>query len=225
MKLSDTTISVLKNFTAINEGIIFQPGSTQKTIDPQMTVMAFAEFEESFPKKAPIVELAKFIQNIEAMTDHDIAFETNAIVLSNMAKTMQYSCLYGSEKVIKAPPDKTLPLDDAKNALTLTKEQISLLLKFASINNLPYISFYGDEKGTNAEVWDPEASGPKVESPHFTIKLDTNSHSTSWKENFKTERLQKMLSGSYNVKFLPGHCGIFENASIKVKYIIAAEKK
>ncbi len=225
MKLSDTTRSILKNFTGINEGIVFVPGNVQKTIDTNMTIMATATFEEKFPAKAPIVELAKLLQNIDAFDSHNISFVKNKIEISDDSNTRYYSCAYGSEKVIKTPPDRTLPLENAKNPIEITKDQLSSLIKFSSINNLPYISFVGDSNGTYAMSWDPGSAGSNSNDEYskFKLTLDKQPVSDSWKETFKAERLLKVLLSNYKIKFVTGHFGIFESEH-KVTYTIASEK-
>ena len=50
MKLSKETTEILKNFAAINPSLIFIPGTVQKTMSPQKTVMAKANVAETFSK-------------------------------------------------------------------------------------------------------------------------------------------------------------------------------
>jgi hypothetical protein len=225
MKLTDNTRLILKNFTGINEGLVFVPGKVQKTIDSNMTIMATATLEEEFPVKAPIIELAKLLQNIDAFESHNIAFEKTRLVITNDANTKHYSCPYGSEKIIKTPPDKTLPLENAKTPIELSKDQLASLLKFSSINNLPFISFSGDEKGTYAMAWDPGSVGSNNEEySKFRLNLGTNTHKEKWQETFKAERLIKILSSSYKIKFVHGHLGLFEGTDLNIVYTIASEK-
>jgi hypothetical protein len=231
MKLSDTTRIILKNFTGINEGLVFAPGKVQKTIDTNMTIMATATLEESFPVKAPIVELAKLLQNIDAFDSHNISFQKNKIEITDDSKSRYYSCAYGSEKVIKSPPDKTLPLENATNEIELSKEQFASLIKFASINNLPYISFVGEKDGNvYAMAWDPttaSSSGSnKTENDEyskFKLTLAKGDFAQPWRESFKAERLLKILSSDYAIKFVPGHFGLF-TSKLNVAYTIASEK-
>lgn len=224
MKLSDKTRTILKNFTGINEGLVFVPGKTQKTIDTNQTIMATATFEENFPAKAPIVELAKLLSNLDVFDSHNISFEKNRIVITNDSNTKHFSCAYGSEKVIKTPPDKSLPLENAKNQVNLSKEQLASLLKFASINNLPYISFVGDETETYAMAWDPGSAGSNNdEYSKFKLTLGTEKYATAWRENFKAERLLKILPSDYRIRFVTGHFGAFES-DMNVLYTIASEK-
>ena len=49
MKLSENTVSVLKSFAVINQGIEFKEGSTIQTISPQKSIMAKAVVDDQFP--------------------------------------------------------------------------------------------------------------------------------------------------------------------------------
>ena len=49
MKLSEETLAVLKNFSAINNGIFFEQGKTIKTVSPQKSILVDATVEEEFP--------------------------------------------------------------------------------------------------------------------------------------------------------------------------------
>ena len=44
MKLSDKTISVLKNFSSINQSILFKEGSKLRTISVMKNILAEAEY-------------------------------------------------------------------------------------------------------------------------------------------------------------------------------------
>ena len=52
MKLSESTINVLKSFSVINTGIELKQGNVLKTISPQKSIMAKAELGEDFPGDA-----------------------------------------------------------------------------------------------------------------------------------------------------------------------------
>ena len=46
MKLSNETLSVLKNFASINQGILFKPGKTIRTISTHKNILAEAVVSE-----------------------------------------------------------------------------------------------------------------------------------------------------------------------------------
>ena len=49
MKLSNETLSVLKNFGAINQGIMFKKGKTLKTVSSQKNILAEVNIAEEIP--------------------------------------------------------------------------------------------------------------------------------------------------------------------------------
>ena len=50
MKLSDKTIKLLKNFSSINQSILFKEGSKLRTISVMKNILAEATVDEEFPK-------------------------------------------------------------------------------------------------------------------------------------------------------------------------------
>ena len=46
MKLSDKTLTLLKNFSSINQSILFKQGSSLKTISVMKNILAEATIEE-----------------------------------------------------------------------------------------------------------------------------------------------------------------------------------
>ena len=50
MKLSVDTLSVLKNFASINQGIMFKKGKILRTVSPHKNVMAEATVSDEFPR-------------------------------------------------------------------------------------------------------------------------------------------------------------------------------
>jgi hypothetical protein len=61
MKLSNDTITVLKNFATINQGIYFKQGKTIKTVSPQKNIMAEVTVEEEFPIDFGVYDLNNFL--------------------------------------------------------------------------------------------------------------------------------------------------------------------
>ena len=61
MKLSESTINVLKSFSVINTGIELQPGNVLKTISPQKSIMAKAELPDTIPTGGCFYELNRFL--------------------------------------------------------------------------------------------------------------------------------------------------------------------
>ena len=60
MKLSDSTLTVLKNFAGINNSILVKQGSKLRTISVAKNILAEADISEDFPKDVAIYDLNQF---------------------------------------------------------------------------------------------------------------------------------------------------------------------
>ena len=57
MKISNETLSILKNFASINTNIIFKPGTTIATIANTSNIFAKATIKEDIPNQFAIYDL------------------------------------------------------------------------------------------------------------------------------------------------------------------------
>ena len=64
MKLSDKTLSVLKNFSTINQSILFKQGSKLRTISVMKNILAEATITEELPKDFGIYDLNQFLNGL-----------------------------------------------------------------------------------------------------------------------------------------------------------------
>ena len=51
MKLSDKTLTILKNFAGINNSILVKEGTNLRTISVAKNILAEAEIKEEFPRE------------------------------------------------------------------------------------------------------------------------------------------------------------------------------
>ena len=58
MKLSDSTLAVLKNFAGINNSILVKKGNQLRTISVAKNILAEAEIPEDFPRDVAIYDLS-----------------------------------------------------------------------------------------------------------------------------------------------------------------------
>ena len=54
MKLSDETLSTLKNFAGINSNVVLNPGNVVKTMSESKTIMSSATIVEDIPAQIGI---------------------------------------------------------------------------------------------------------------------------------------------------------------------------
>ena len=64
MKLSDNTLTILKNFAGINNSILVKSGNQLRTISVAKNILAEASIEENFPRQFAIYDLNQFLNGL-----------------------------------------------------------------------------------------------------------------------------------------------------------------
>ena len=83
MKMCDKTIKILKNFSSINQSMLFRTGSTIRTKSALDTIAAQAVVEEMFPFEFGIYDLNQFLSVISLFEDPDFDFQENHVKISS----------------------------------------------------------------------------------------------------------------------------------------------
>ena len=83
MKLSDTTLTILKNFASINQGIKITEGNTLSTISPLKTLLSKATIADSFDKNFCIYDLNRFLSTLSLFKDPELQFSESAVVIKD----------------------------------------------------------------------------------------------------------------------------------------------
>ena len=92
MKLSEHTISVLKNFASINQNLVIREGSELQTMSAMKNIVARSGVEENFPKEVAIYDLNEFLAALSLFSspilefDDQYTFELSSGDLSKMKK-------------------------------------------------------------------------------------------------------------------------------------------
>ena len=69
MKLSNETLTVLKNFGAINQGLMFKKGKTLKTVSSQKNILAEVNIAEEIPNEFGVYDLNNFLSGVSLHKD------------------------------------------------------------------------------------------------------------------------------------------------------------
>ena len=81
MKLSDKTISVLKNFSSINQSILFKEGNKLRTISVMKNILAEATVSEDFSRDFGIYDLNQFLNGLSLHQDPELDFAQDGYVV------------------------------------------------------------------------------------------------------------------------------------------------
>lgn len=88
MKISSNTISLLKNFSAINNSIFIKSGSEIWTTSPDKSIIGYARVEESFPVDFGIYDLNRFLSLISFFENPDFDFTDDEVkILASKSRT------------------------------------------------------------------------------------------------------------------------------------------
>ena len=216
MKISQQTLSILKNFSTINGNILVRAGSTLSTISPQKNILASAQVSENFPTTFAIYDLGQFLGAISLFDDADFDFTEKYVTISSGSRSIRY--WYAAPEMIISAPDKklTLPTEDVK--FDATASNISEVLKAASVLQAPEIAVVSD--GTNnTQLVATNVKNDTSNEYHVDVGI---ANSAKFRMVFKSENL-KLIGGDYKVAISSKGMGHFKNEKAGLEYFIATE--
>ena len=215
MKLSDKTLSLLKNFSGINQSILFKEGDKLRTISVMKNILAEATITETFPKDFGIYDLNQFLNGLNLHQTPELDFENDKYVMIREGKSRS-KYFFADPSVIVTPPDKEILLPSEDVCFVLNTQQLDKLLKAAAIYQLPDLSAVGEVGVVKLVVRDKKNDT----SNDFSIVVgETDSIFTF---NFKVENI-KILPGSYEVVISQKLLSRFTSTDRDLKYYIAME--
>ena len=143
MNLSDSTLNLLKNFSTINQSILFKEGNSLRTISVMKNILAEATINEDIPQDFGIYDLNQFLNGLSLHQSPDLDFANNGYVVIKEGRSRS-KYFFADPNVIVTPPDKdiTLPTEDV--CFELTTQQLDKLLKAAAVYQLPDFSAVGE---------------------------------------------------------------------------------
>ena len=215
MKLSDKTLSVLKNFSTINQSILFKQGSKLRTISVMKNILAEAVIDEEIPQDFGIYDLNQFLNGLGLHQHPELDFKNDGHVVIKEGK-MRSKYFFADPNVIVTPPDKEIVLPSEDVSFELSTQQLDKLLKAAAVYQLPDLSVLGEDGVVKLVVRDKKNDTSNV----FSIIVGETESVFSL--NFKVENI-KILPGSYNVVVSSKLLSRFSNQDMDLKYWIALE--
>ena len=215
MKLSDKTLTLLKNFSSINQSILFKHGSSLRTISVMKNILAEAQIDEEIPKDFGIYDLNQFLNGLALHQKPELDFEDDSYVIIKEGRSRS-KYFFADPKVIVTPPDKEITLPDETVSFELSTSQLDKLLKAAAIYQLPDLCVVGGDGVVKVLVRDKKNDT----SNDFSIVVGETDKEFSF--NFKVENI-KILPGTYNVVVSQKLLSRFTCQNYALKYYIALE--
>ena len=216
MKISDSTISILRNFSDINANILFKPGKTLNTVSTMKNIMAKAEVEENFETEFGVYDLPEFLRAIDSFKQPVLKFNGSANLKIQDEKTSLSARYAFADKSTLVTPTKEIKMPDQTVAFTLKNEDYESVKKLYTNLSLPDIAFKGEGGKIKLVALDKKNSNSNESS--VTIG-ETDLEFTAY---VKAENM-KIIPGDYDVALSKAKIAHFINKKVKVQYWIALE--
>ena len=215
MKLSEKTLTLLKNFSNINQSILFKQGSSLRTISVMKNILAEATIDEDLPTDFGIYDLGQFLNGLALHTRPELDFQNEGYVYIKEGR-MRSKYFFADPKVIVTPPEKEITLPSEDVSFTLSTDQLDKLLKAAGIYQLPDLAVVGKNGVVKIQVRDKKNDT----SNDFAITVGETDDAFEF--NFKVENI-KILPGTYDVVVSKKLLSRFTCQNYHLKYYIALE--
>ena len=215
MKLSDKTISLLKNFSSINQSILFKEGNKLRTISVMKNILAEATVSEDFSKDFGVYDLNQFLNGLSLYSNPELDFRNDGYVVIKEGKSRS-KYFFADPNVIVSPPDKDISLPSEDVCFEVSTDQLDKLLKASSIYQSPDLSAIGENGVIKLVVRDKKND---TSNDYSVIVGETDSEFCF---NFKVENI-KILPGTYEVVVSQKLLSRFTAKNSDLTYYIAME--
>tara|TARA_B100000953_G_scaffold160771_1_gene132798 strand:- start:338 stop:1009 length:672 start_codon:yes stop_codon:yes gene_type:complete len=216
MKLSKATIEVLKNFSDINQSLLFNEGTKIKTMNSLKNILAHANVVESFPKQFAIYDLNEFLGYLSTMDNPELSFEENHIKITDQEDQDKY--VYANTDYIVSP-QKDIKVEDYTFKVNIKEDVFRKIDKKTTILQLHDLYLKGCDISNNIFLC---ASNKKNDSSNeISIKIGEGV-TKKFNVVLKKENL-KIIPGDYDISISSKGIAHFKNEKIDLEYWIALE--
>ena len=220
MKLSNETISVLKNFGAINQGILFKKGKTLKTVSSHKNILAEVTIKEDIPAEFGVYDLNNFLSVVSLHKDDpSFEFDEKHVVICGNKGRSKIKYRFCEPTMIVTPPEKAIAMPDPEISFGLTAEDFDWVLRAASVLSSPQIAIESDGAKINIVTLDLQNDSAHTDS----LELPVTGTGDKFRMIFKTEVISKLMSGNYDVKISSKGISQFTNQKNPIKYWVTTE--
>lgn len=217
MKLSNETIEILKNFKAINPGILFKPGNVISTRSQQDNILARAEITENFPVEFAIYDLNNFLKVISTFKeDFELKFTDSHVIVDGGKIRTNYRF---TNKTNIVSSSYSIPKNFGEDIkFSLEKSELDWLMK-TSILTAPHFAVESDGTDVIIKVYNENDNSSNI---NILDLSDVEGASTPFKMVFKVENL-KLIPDSYVVTISKNGVSKWESSTQGLWYWITTE--
>jgi hypothetical protein len=218
MKLSNDTVTILKNFASINSGIVVKPGNKLRTISANKAILAEATVAETFPHEFGIYDLNKSLGLLSMnKNDNEVEILQDFLVFKSLNGKGTIRQRFTATNLILCPPNKSINIAAYEVKFTLPAETLNWVFSVASILKCPNVVVSNEDGKVAIAAMD--VKGEIVDDAKVVLDSDTD---TKFQATLKIENL-KVVPDEYVVEISSVGVSKFHNESKNLTYWIAIE--
>ena len=221
MKLSNETVTVLKNFSTINQNLVIKAGNKLSTMSAMKNIVASADVKEDFPQDFAIYDLNEFLAALSLFEKIDLDFKNDFVVITENGDSRRALQYWYSDPSVVTHPKTDITMPDPDVQFEFASSTLSEVTKAASIIGAPDMVLEGTSKG-NAVLKVTDKKNATANDFKVGLSVDENTKDVPYKFWFKVENL-KLIPGSYEVNVSSKKISHFSNTKAPVRYFIALE--
>lgn len=231
MKLTGETIDVLKNFSAINNNILIQPGSKIETSDDPkgMTIFARANVPDVFPTKIGIYDLNGFLSIVNLLggaESTDFEFNERNVILRSEDNGSRVKYWYASEDVLSFP-EKEIGMPPPQVSFEMSGAMLTKLKRAAATFGHSTLCMYNNGGYITGKVYDPQV--PSSNTFEMDICKYENDGDVNFEFIFDIQQIKYISFGAddtFDVNFAAKGRGRLSEFSVRnVSYYVAVDSK
>jgi len=220
MELSENTLDILKNFSGINQNLMFREGNTVKTMSEARNILASAEITEAFPQQFGVYDLNEFINVLGLVDKPRLKFEDSHVIVGDSTGRSKVKYFFSPEETLTTP-SKDIKMPSCEVKFTLTSDTLNKLKRAASALGHSEVSITGKNGVLSLSVIDSQNSTSNA----FTIDVDAEEMPDDVAFNFIMSISNlKIIPGDYSVEISSKLITQFTHKELKIQYWIALEK-
>ena len=215
MRLTDSTVNVLKNFAAINKNILIHEGSTVRTVSPSKTVMAKAKLDDDFPREVCLYDLNRFLNTVGLFSEPDIELGEHSLTLTSGPSQIRYS--YANPELLVVAKQKDLNVSDYFDTVHIPSEVLLAVDRARKTLGLEEISIEASE----GKLWIRALDASGSTNDQFALQLGESKH--TFKAVLEADNME-LIPQSYNVSISPRGITHWKGLNIEYWIVLLANK-
>ena len=137
MNLSNETVSVLKNFSTINQNLVIKGGNSISTISAQKNIVAQATVKETFPQDFAIYDLNEFLAALSLFEKPHLEFRDDFVVITENGSSTKSLKYWYSDPSVVTTTTKDITMPECEVTISLTNSLLSNVQKAAAVISVP----------------------------------------------------------------------------------------